>query len=85
MSKQNIKWPFGLTGQPEHPHNRWADDPISYETNEEMATAYLLRFSRMIQNAPNDDRREFFTWFRQMVDEYGYDSLTAIERKIERE
>ncbi len=71
---EQIKWPYGFTGE----HRPAGPFPVPSPEN------YTLQnLVAGLKAASEVERREFLTWLRQMIDHYGYDSITAIERGIE--
>ena len=81
--KESIKWPYGYTGKPfrnQDPINRAWRDPWIRDRN-----PVAENFVAALQSMAESERREFLTWLREMIDHYGYDSVTAIERGIEQE
>lgn len=74
--REQIQWPYGFTGSP----RRVGTIPVPSPTNHT-----LQNFVAGLNDAGEAERREFFTWLRQMLDYYGIDSATAIERGIDPE
>lgn len=75
--RQPIKWPYGHTGQ------RRTDPRLVARTD--ITRAAATNFVVALQDMDETERREFLTWLRQMIEHYGYDSATAIERGIDEE
>ena len=72
--REQIRWPYGFTGSP-----RWAGPiPVPTPTNHTMQNLVAG-----LNSAGETERREFLTWLPQMLDYYGIDSATAIERGID--
>lgn len=73
--RQSIKWPYGFTGERRrHP---------MLDARQDMTRAAATNFVVALQDMEEDERREFLTWLREIIDHYGYDSATAIERGID--
>lgn len=81
MSSDNIRWPYGLTGEPYRARSPLHSmPPVPGPPNE---TA--LNFAAGLSSMSEPERREFMTWLQQMLDYYGIDSATAIERGVDTE
>ena len=74
MQRNEIQWPYGFSNTP-HPVGQI---PVPAPTNQT-----LVNFVAGLNSANEIERREFLTWLRQMLDYYGIDSITAVERGID--
>lgn len=75
--RHSIRWPYGFTGQRR-------TNPMLV-ARRDITRAAATNFVVALQDMDEGERREFLTWLREMIDHYGYDSATAIERGIDRE
>lgn len=76
---REIKWPYGFTGTP-RPDPEVLSQGVPRPQNHSLENLVAA-----LNDASETERREFMTWLRQMMDQYGYDSAAAIERGIEQE
>ena len=72
--REQIKWPYGFTGVPRQMGPVSVPSPRNHTLQDLVAG---------LSAASETERRDFLTWLRQMLDYYGLDSMTAIERGIE--
>ena len=72
--REQIKWPYGFTGTPR---------PVGPFPVPSPQNNTLQNLVAGLSSASESERREFLTWLRQMLDYYGLDSISAIERGID--
>ena len=78
--QHGIDWPFGFTGVPAGGRVVGGRARVTGPEN-----SALTNFVAALQSMDEQGRRETMTWLRQMIEHYGYDSATAIERGIDHE
>ena len=73
MAEDQIKWPFGFSDN---------KVPFGWLGREGLAAIHPAKELVAALNAMEpDERTEFMTWLRQMLDCYGGDSATAITQE----
>lgn len=72
--REQIRWPYGFTDSPRQVGHVPVPSPTNHTLQDLVAG---------LSSAGETERREFLTWLRQMLDYYGIDSITAIERGID--
>ena len=78
--QHGIEWPLGFTGVPAGGQVVSALMRVPRPEN-----FGLTNFVAAVEAMDEQGRREIMTWLRQMMEYYGYDSVTAMERGIDQE
>ena len=78
-NKDDIKWPYGFSGIT----GNWARERGPYRIPIQDIPRTARGLIEDLQQMDEGERRQLLTWLRQMIDVYGYDSITAQERGID--